>query len=150
VCCSFFCASWCRSFSSSEIIKCVLLLVQKIPSFNFLFKEKQIPVLSESVAKLESVIGKVYNYFNRSSKRQFKFKLWQNMLECDELKFKRIFDIRWSSIRDCIKPIFINVQPGLHRSNSFMIRIKTLIRFRFSSFIVLSGRNYGRHGHNKY
>ena len=30
-----------------------------------------------------------------------------------ELKFKRIFDIRWSSIRDCIKPIVANVQPGI-------------------------------------
>lgn len=33
-------------------------------------------------------------------------------MESPELKFKRIFDIRWSSIRDCIKPIIINIQPG--------------------------------------
>jgi hypothetical protein len=34
-------------------------------------------------------------------------------MEIPELKLKRIFDIRWSSIRGCIKPIIDNVQPGL-------------------------------------
>ncbi|CAF5229382.1 unnamed protein product, partial [Rotaria magnacalcarata] len=33
-------------------------------------------------------------------------------MEIAELKVKRIFEIRWSSIRDCIKPIIANIQPG--------------------------------------
>ena len=64
------------------------------------------------VAKFENVIGRIYNYFNRSVKRQYKLKQWYNYLTMPELKFKRLFDIRWSSIRDCLKPIMNNVSPG--------------------------------------
>ncbi|CAF2091660.1 unnamed protein product [Rotaria magnacalcarata] len=71
-----------------------------------------IPVLSESIVGLETTISKIYNYFGKSCTRQFKLKSWQNYLELPELKFKRIFNIRWSSIRNCIKPIVVNVQPG--------------------------------------
>ncbi|CAF4195506.1 unnamed protein product, partial [Rotaria magnacalcarata] len=70
------------------------------------------PVLADSVVKLEKIISKIYTYFNKSANRQFKFKSWQNFMEIAELKFKRIFEIRWSSIRDCIKPIIANIQPG--------------------------------------
>jgi hypothetical protein len=37
---------------------------------------------------------------------------WQNFLDMPELKFKCIYDIHWSSIRGCIKPIIQNVKPG--------------------------------------
>ncbi|CAM2721721.1 unnamed protein product [Rotaria socialis] len=70
------------------------------------------PVLADSVVKLEKIISKIYTYFNKSANRQFKFKSWQNFMEIAELKVKRIFEIRWSSIRDCIKPIIANIQPG--------------------------------------
>jgi hypothetical protein len=40
-------------------------------------------------------------------------------MEIAQLKFKRIFEIRWSSIRDCIKPIIANIQPGFHMTDSF-------------------------------
>ncbi|CAF5025507.1 unnamed protein product, partial [Rotaria socialis] len=69
-------------------------------------------VLADSVVKLEKIISKIYTYFNKSANRQFKFKSWQNFMEIVELKFKRIFEIRWSSIRDSIKPIIANIQPG--------------------------------------
>jgi hypothetical protein len=74
--------------------------------------DKQKPTLSNSIVTLESTIGKIYNYFGNSCNRQSKLKNWQHFLDMPELKFKRIFDIRWSSIRDCIKPIIVNVQPG--------------------------------------
>lgn len=38
-------------------------------------------------------------------------------MEISELKFKRIFDIRWSPMRGCIKPMIDNVQPGLYIRN---------------------------------
>ncbi|CAF1424337.1 unnamed protein product, partial [Rotaria sordida] len=69
-------------------------------------------VIIEVVSKLETTIGKIYNYFGRSSTRQQMLKEWQNFLDMPELKFKRIYDIRWASIRGCIKPIIQNVQPG--------------------------------------
>lgn len=34
---------------------------------------------------------------------------WQNSLKIPELKFKRLFQIRWTSIRDSIKPIMLNI-----------------------------------------
>ncbi|CAF2094261.1 unnamed protein product [Rotaria magnacalcarata] len=77
------------------------------------------PVLADSVVKLEKIISKIYTYFNKSANRQFKFKSWQNFMEIAELKVKRIFEIRWSSIRDCIKPIIANIQPGFHMTDSF-------------------------------
>ena len=75
--------------------------------------DNPIPTLSSSIIKLESTIGKIYNYFGKSCNRQSRLKKWQNFLEMSELKFKKIFDIRQSSIRDCIKPIVANVQPGI-------------------------------------
>ncbi|CAF4981731.1 unnamed protein product, partial [Rotaria sp. Silwood1] len=57
------------------------------------------PVIIAAVSKLETTIGKIYNYFGRSSTRQQMLKEWQNFLDMPELKFKRIYDIRWSSIR---------------------------------------------------
>ncbi|CAF1919155.1 unnamed protein product [Rotaria magnacalcarata] len=68
--------------------------------------------ISPSVSKLESSISKIYNYFSRSSSRQAKLKNWQRFLEQQELRFKRLFDIRWSCIRDSIRPIIENIQPG--------------------------------------
>ena len=41
-------------------------------------------------------------------------KHWQNFLDLPELKFKHLFDIRWSSIRGCLKPIISNTEPGKH------------------------------------
>ena len=75
--------------------------------------DNPISILSSSIIKLESTIGKIYSYFGKSCNRRSKLKSWQNFLEMPELKFKRIFDIRCSSIRDCIKPIVANVQPGI-------------------------------------
>ncbi|CAF3165477.1 unnamed protein product [Rotaria sp. Silwood2] len=72
----------------------------------------QKPTRAPCIEKLESTIGEIHNYFGRSAGRQFKLKTWQAFMEMPELKFKRIFDIRWSSIRGCIKPIIDNVQPG--------------------------------------
>ncbi|CAF4004026.1 unnamed protein product [Rotaria sp. Silwood2] len=69
-------------------------------------------VIVEIVSNLETTIGKIYNYFGRSSNRQQKLKDWQNFLDMPELKFKRIYDIRCSSIQGCIKPIIQNVQPN--------------------------------------
>jgi len=74
--------------------------------------EKGKAVLCESIGNLEGNIGKIYNYFGNSSKRQHRLKSWQNFLESPDLKFKRIFDIRWSSVRGCIKPIIENIEPG--------------------------------------
>ena len=64
------------------------------------------------IADFENQIGKIYTYFNRSSIRQNRLKQWCDFLAMPELKFKRIFDIRWSSIRDCLRPIMINIKPG--------------------------------------
>lgn len=71
------------------------------------------PVLHDSILNFETTIGKIYSHFSRSSARQFRFKQWQNYLDLPEIKFKKIFDIRWSSIHGCIKPIISNVQPGI-------------------------------------
>ncbi|CAF3501980.1 unnamed protein product [Rotaria sp. Silwood1] len=98
-----------------ELNTCVahsFALVGSQASYNSKTLNNKIPVLSESIMKVESVISKIYNYFNKSCPRQLKLKNWQNFTEMPELKFKRIFDIRWSSIRDCIRPIIVNVQPG--------------------------------------
>ncbi|CAF2991799.1 unnamed protein product [Rotaria sp. Silwood2] len=98
-----------------ELNRCVahsFALVGSHASYELKTESNKQPVLAESVVKLEETISKIYNYFNTSPGRQFKLKLWQNFLEIPELKFKRIFDIRWSSIRDCIKPIIVNIQPG--------------------------------------
>lgn len=64
------------------------------------------------VGNFENVIGKIYSYFSRSTIRQRKLKEWHNFLDMPEIKFKRLFEIRWSSIRNCLKPILINVTPG--------------------------------------
>ncbi|CAF3570525.1 unnamed protein product [Rotaria sp. Silwood1] len=85
-------------------------LIEKIKSSPAIESGK--PVIIAAVSKLETTIGKIYNYFGRSSTRQQMLKEWQNFLDMPELKFKRIYDIRWSSIRGCIKPIIQNVQPG--------------------------------------
>ena len=79
--------------------------------FSFILDVKK-PVLCDSVVKLESAISLIYNYFGRSSSRQFKLKSWQAFMEMPEVKMKRIFDIRWLSLRGCIKPIIDNVHPG--------------------------------------
>lgn len=73
-------------------------------------------VLYECISNMETVIGKIYNYFGRSCTRQQSLKDWQNFLDMPQLKFKRIYDIRWSSIQDCLKPIIKNIQPGRLRS----------------------------------
>ena len=75
--------------------------------------DNQIPTLSSSSIKLQSTIGKIYNCLGKSCNRQSKLKKWQNFLEMPELKFKRIFDIPWSSFRGFIKSIVANVQPGI-------------------------------------
>ena len=64
---------------------------------------------------MEASIGKIHSYFGRSCTRQQSLRDWQNLLDMPELKFKRIFDIRWSSIKDCLKPIIMNVEPGKSR-----------------------------------
>jgi hypothetical protein len=69
-------------------------------------------VIRPLIADFENQIGKIYTYFNRSSIRQHRLKQWCDFLAMPELKFKRIFDIRWSSIRDCLRPIVINIKPG--------------------------------------
>jgi hypothetical protein len=71
------------------------------------------PVVVEIVSSLEATIGKIYNYFGKSPNRQAKLKDWQSFLDMPELKFKRIYDIRWSSIQGCIRPIIQNVQPSI-------------------------------------
>ncbi|CAF1608473.1 unnamed protein product, partial [Didymodactylos carnosus] len=63
------------------------------------------------LANFEHIIGRIHNYFNRSVTRQQKLKKWQNYLDLPELKFKRLFDIRWSSVRGCMKPIIENTKP---------------------------------------
>ncbi|CAF0838331.1 unnamed protein product [Rotaria sordida] len=65
----------------------------------------------ELISKLEGIIGKIYQYFGSSATRTFKLKCWQNLLEIPELKFKRLFQIRWTAIRDSIKPIMLNITP---------------------------------------
>ncbi|CAF2948053.1 unnamed protein product [Rotaria sp. Silwood2] len=74
--------------------------------------ENQKPTRSESVVKLEATITDIYNYFGRSSNRQFRLKSWQAFMEMPELKMKKIFGIRWLSLGGCIKPIVDNVYPG--------------------------------------
>ncbi|CAF1446317.1 unnamed protein product [Rotaria sordida] len=75
-------------------------------------QHEQKPIRAPCIENLESTIGEIHNYFGRSAGRQFKLKSSQAFMEIPELKFKRIFDIRWSSIRGCIKPIIDNVPPG--------------------------------------
>ncbi|CAF0828501.1 unnamed protein product [Rotaria sordida] len=72
----------------------------------------QKPIRAESVVKLETTLTDIYNYFGRNSNRQFRLKSWQAFMEMPEIKMKKIFDIRWSSISGCIKPIVDNVYPG--------------------------------------
>ncbi|CAF3984796.1 unnamed protein product, partial [Adineta steineri] len=98
-----------------EINGCVahsFALVGKQASYEPKTANNKKPVVCDSVVKLESTISQIYNYFAKSTGHQFKLKSWQAFLEMPELKFKRIFDIRWLSIRGCIKPIIDNVQPG--------------------------------------
>ncbi|CAF1648070.1 unnamed protein product [Adineta ricciae] len=66
----------------------------------------------EDVAQFESNLGQIYNFFSRSASRLSTLKYWQNFLDLPELKFKHLFDIRWSSIRGCLKPIISNTEPG--------------------------------------
>ncbi len=68
----------------------------------------------EDVAQFESNLGHIYNFFSRSAVRLSKLKHWQHFLDLPELKFKHLFDIRWSSIRGCLKPIISNTEPGKH------------------------------------
>ena len=70
------------------------------------------PVVDETILNLETIISRIYGHFSRSSTRLFKLKQWQNHLDLPEMKFKKLFDIRWSTIQDCIRPIVVNVQPG--------------------------------------
>ncbi len=74
----------------------------------------QTSVRAPCIEKLESTIGEIHKYFSRSAERQFQLKSWQTFMEIPVLKFKRIFDIRWSSIKSCIEPIIHNVEPGLY------------------------------------
>jgi hypothetical protein len=73
---------------------------------------KKKAVLYDSILNFETMISKIYGHFSRSSSRQFKLKQWQDYLNLPERKFKRLFEIRWSSVQGCIKPTIINVQPG--------------------------------------
>ncbi|CAF4473165.1 unnamed protein product [Rotaria socialis] len=70
------------------------------------------PRKRELICKLEGILGKIYQHFGSSATRTFKLKCWQNFLEIPELKFKRLFQIRWTAIRDSIKPIMLNIVPG--------------------------------------
>ncbi|CAF4996534.1 unnamed protein product, partial [Rotaria sp. Silwood1] len=70
------------------------------------------PAVDETILNLEAIISRIYGYFSRSSTRLFKLKQWQNYLDLPEMKFKKLFEIRWSTIQDCIRPIIINVLPG--------------------------------------
>ena len=70
------------------------------------------PVFRDSVLKLESTITQIYNYLEKSTKHQLKLKSWQAFMEMVGLKFKKIFDVRWLSLRGCVKPIANNVQLG--------------------------------------
>lgn len=72
---------------------------------------------------MEAIIGKIYSYFGRSCTRQQSLRNWQNFLNTPEVKFKRIFDIRWSSIKDCLKPIVMNVEPGKSRVKWFLYKM---------------------------
>ncbi|CAF1015489.1 unnamed protein product [Rotaria sordida] len=65
----------------------------------------------EDVAQFESNLGQIYNFFH-SACRLSMLKHWQNFLDLPELKFKYLFDIRWSSIRGCLIPIISNIEPG--------------------------------------
>ncbi|CAF4257995.1 unnamed protein product [Rotaria sp. Silwood2] len=70
------------------------------------------PAVDETILNLETIISRIYGHFSRSSTRLFKLKQWQNYLDLPEIKFKKLFEIRWSTIQDCIRPIIINVLPG--------------------------------------
>ena len=80
--------------------------------FLHILDDNKLRPISLSVTKLEWSISKVYNYFSRSPNRQTKLKNWQRCLEQPKVRFKRLFDIRWSCIRDSIKPIIENIQPS--------------------------------------
>ena len=54
----------------------------------------------------------IYQFFGKSCTRTQKLKDWQDFFAAPELKFKRIFTIRWSTIRDCIRPIIVNTRSG--------------------------------------
>lgn len=69
-------------------------------------------VIREWIVNMERVMSNIYNYFGRSSHRRQCLKDWQNFLDMPQLMFKSIYAIRWSSIKDSIRPIFINIQPG--------------------------------------
>lgn len=98
--------------------------------------------INPSVAKLESAISKIYNYFSHSSSRQTKLKNWQRFIEQPELHFKRLFDIRWSSIRDSIRPIIENIQPGKLLHIHFQLEVCCLTFFlRFPSIVYCARRN---------
>jgi hypothetical protein len=68
----------------------------------------------ELISKLESTMGRIYQYFGASANRTYKLKSWQNLLDVPELRFKRLFSIRWTSIRDSIKPLILNITPSEH------------------------------------
>ncbi|CAF4770529.1 unnamed protein product [Rotaria socialis] len=70
------------------------------------------PRKRELICKLEGILGKMYQHFASSTTRTFKLKCWQNLLEIPELKFKRLFQIRWTAIRNSIKPIMLDIVPG--------------------------------------
>ena len=57
-------------------------------------------------------MGKIYQYFGSSAVRSFKVKRWQNLLDIPELKFKKLFHIRWTSIGNSIKLIMYNITPS--------------------------------------
>ncbi|CAF3948313.1 unnamed protein product, partial [Rotaria sp. Silwood1] len=69
------------------------------------------PKKRDLISKLENVIGRIYQYFGSSATRTSKLKCWQNLLEIIELKFKKLFNICCTAIRDSIKPIMFNITP---------------------------------------
>jgi len=68
----------------------------------------------QDVAEFESNLGQIYNFFSRSAGRLSALKHWQKFFDLPKLQFKYLFDIRWSSIRGCLKPIISNIEPGKH------------------------------------
>jgi hypothetical protein len=83
---------------------------------SFRISDESTTTYSDSILNFESKMSQIYIYFGRSTSRSWKLKCWQEFLGMPELKFKRIFSIRWSSIRDCIKPILVNTQPSIYLS----------------------------------
>ena len=91
------------------------------PLNNLILDDEQKARKRDLISKLECIIGKIYQYFNASANRTIKLKCWQNLLDLPELKFKRLFSIRWTAIRDSIKPIILNLTPSRYFKTNFIL-----------------------------